>query len=47
MPPRKKAPTKRAAPPKSKAPAKAPAPSHRQRFEQLLDDAVLGVPPKR
>jgi len=24
-------------------PAKASAPNHKQRFEQLLDDAVLGV----
>jgi hypothetical protein len=27
--------------------AKTPEPGHKQRFEQLLDDVVLGVPPKR
>jgi hypothetical protein len=48
----KKAAKKRLAKPPAKrteplAPAGAPERSHRQRFEQLLDDVVLGVPPKR
>jgi hypothetical protein len=37
-------------PPKVKPPPAKSKPgeaTHRQRFEQLLDDVVLGVPPKR
>jgi hypothetical protein len=40
----------RAAKPAKKPPAKkraAAEPGHKQRFEQLLDDVVLGVPKKR
>jgi hypothetical protein len=44
-----KKPTKaRSKPRKVAVPAKQPAePTHKERFERLLDDVVLGVPPKR
>ena len=45
-----KKPTKaRSKPRKLAAPVQPPPaePSHKERFEQLLDDVVLGVPPKR
>lgn len=33
--------------PKAAPAVQPPEKTHKQRFEQLLDDVVLGVPPKR
>jgi hypothetical protein len=43
-------PSTKAKEPQKRSPGKrdtAADPGHKQRFEQLLDDVVLGVPPKR